>query len=101
VEDGEAQSQRDRHIQLVAVKSRIASQKATGYGRHGQQADGAVTGPVTRSQELAMNPALTTCVHTTGARAICISFRSFAVHCEFRELSEITAYLCLKGAWAL
>jgi hypothetical protein len=32
-EDVEAQSQRDRHIRLVAEKGRMAWQKATGYGR--------------------------------------------------------------------
>jgi IS5 family transposase len=32
-EDAEAQSQRDRHIRLIAEKSRMAWQKATGYGR--------------------------------------------------------------------
>jgi hypothetical protein len=32
-EDAEAQSQRDRHIRLIAEKGRMAWQKATGYGR--------------------------------------------------------------------
>ena len=32
-EDAEAQSQRDRHIRLIAKKGRMARQKATGYGR--------------------------------------------------------------------
>src|ERR687893_1136982 len=32
-EDAEAQSQRDRHIQLIAEKGRMAWQRATGYGR--------------------------------------------------------------------
>ena len=31
--DFEAQSQRDRHIRLIAEKGRMAWQKATGYGR--------------------------------------------------------------------
>jgi hypothetical protein len=31
--DAEAQSQRDRHIQLIAEEGRMAWQKATGYGR--------------------------------------------------------------------
>ena len=32
-ENAEAQSQRDRHIRLIAEKGRMAWQKATGYGR--------------------------------------------------------------------
>ena len=32
-ENAEAQSQRDRHIRLIAQKGRMAWQKATGYGR--------------------------------------------------------------------
>ena len=32
-EDTEAQSQRDRHIRLIAAKGRMAWQQATGYGR--------------------------------------------------------------------
>src|SRR5215207_56020 len=32
-EDADAQSQRDRHIQFIAEKGRMAWQKATGYGR--------------------------------------------------------------------
>ena len=31
--DAEAQSQRDRHIRLIAEKGRMAWQNATGYGR--------------------------------------------------------------------
>jgi hypothetical protein len=31
--NAEAQSQRDRHIRLIAEKGRMAWQKATGYGR--------------------------------------------------------------------
>jgi hypothetical protein len=33
VENAEAQSQRDRHIRLIAGRGRMAWQKATGYGR--------------------------------------------------------------------
>jgi hypothetical protein len=32
-ENAEAQSQRDRHIRLIAEKGRMAWQRATGYGR--------------------------------------------------------------------
>ena len=32
-ENAEAQSQRDRHIRLIAEKGRMSWQKATGYGR--------------------------------------------------------------------
>src|SRR3712207_2937150 len=32
-EDAEAQSQRDRHIRLIAQEGRMAWQRATGYGR--------------------------------------------------------------------
>jgi hypothetical protein len=32
-EDADAQSQRDRHIRLIAEKGRMAWQRATGYGR--------------------------------------------------------------------
>jgi hypothetical protein len=32
-ENAEAQSQRDRHIRLIAERGRLAWQKATGYGR--------------------------------------------------------------------
>ncbi len=31
--DADAQSQRDRHIRLIAEKGRMAWQRATGYGR--------------------------------------------------------------------
>ena len=34
--DGDAQSQRDRHIQLMAERGRMGWQKATGYGRRNQ-----------------------------------------------------------------
>jgi hypothetical protein len=34
--DGSAQSQRDRHIQLMAERGRMGWQKATGYGRRNQ-----------------------------------------------------------------
>jgi len=34
--DGERQSPRDRHIQLMAERGRIGWQKATGYGRRNQ-----------------------------------------------------------------
>jgi len=32
-EEAEAQSQRDRHIRIIAEKGRMAWQRATGYGR--------------------------------------------------------------------
>ena len=34
--DGGAQSQRDRHVQLMAERGRMGWQKATGYGRRNQ-----------------------------------------------------------------
>ncbi len=47
-EDAGAQSQRDRHIRLIAEKGHMAWQKATGYGRrsHVETAVGRYKGPV-------------------------------------------------------
>ena len=56
-EDADAQSQRDRHIQLIAEKGRMAWQKATGYGRrsHAETAVGrykGLIGPKLRARGL-------------------------------------------------
>jgi hypothetical protein len=56
-EDADAQSQRDRHIQLIAGKGRMAWQKATGNGRrsHAETAVGrykALIGPKLRARGL-------------------------------------------------
>ena len=56
-EDADAQSQRDRHIRLIAEKGRMAWQKATGYGRrsHAETAVGrykATIGPRLRARGL-------------------------------------------------
>jgi hypothetical protein len=56
-EDAGAQSQRDRHIQLIAEKGRMAWQRATGYGRrsHAETAVGrykAIIGPRLRARSL-------------------------------------------------
>ena len=53
-EDADAQSQRDRHIRLIAEEGRMAWQKATGYGRrsHAETAVGrykATIGPRLRA----------------------------------------------------
>ena len=56
-EDAGAQSQRDRHIQLIAEKGRMAWQRATGYGQrsHAETAVGrykAIIGPRLRARSL-------------------------------------------------
>ncbi len=56
-EDADAQSRRDRHIQLIAEKGRMAWQKATGYGRrsHAETAVGrykGLIGPKLRARGL-------------------------------------------------
>jgi len=56
-ENAEAQSQRDRHIRLIAEKGRMAWQKATGYGRRSlaETAVGrykAIIGPKLRARSL-------------------------------------------------
>ena len=56
-EAADAQSQRDRHIQLIAEKGRMAWQKVTGYGRrsHAETAVGrykAIIGPRLRARSL-------------------------------------------------
>jgi hypothetical protein len=57
MENAEAQSQRDRHIRLIAEKGRMAWQKATGYGRRSlaETAIGrykAIIGPKLRARNL-------------------------------------------------
>ena len=56
-EEAGAQSQRDRHIQLIAEKGRMAWQRATGYGRrsHAETAVGrykGLIGPKLRARGL-------------------------------------------------
>ena len=56
-ENAGAQSQRDRHIRIIAEKGRMAWQKATGYGRrsHAETAVGrykAIIGPKLRGRSL-------------------------------------------------
>ena len=55
-EDAGAQSQRDRHIRLIAEKGRMAWQKATGYGRR-SHAETPRSGVTRRSSDRSCAPA--------------------------------------------